>query len=86
MNNCFFFAVALYLRRFPKTRRPGLQIRKSDAGWFPHFLYTELRRGKVRLISYKPLHPVHRLLPPPLFRGSVRWGDDPPTEVIAKEL
>ncbi len=77
MTNCLFFAIALYLRRFPKTRRPSLQIRKSDAGWFPHFLYAELRRGKVRLISYKPRRPVERWFPPLIFDGSVRWGDDP---------
>ena len=76
MTNCLFFAIALYLRRFGKTRRPAIQIRKSDAGCFPHFLYAELRRGRVRLISYKPLHPIRRALPPLVFKGSVRWGDE----------
>lgn len=74
MTNCLFFAIALYLRRFGKTKRSYFQIRKSDAGWFFHFLYAELRRGRVRQISYKPLHPVKRWLPPPFFKGSVRWG------------
>ena len=76
MTNCLFFAVALYWRRFAKAERAYFQWRKSDAGWFPHFLYCELRRGRLRQISYKPVHPKpHLLFPPPLFKGSVCWGD-----------
>jgi hypothetical protein len=80
-TNCLFFAVALYCRRFKFGRRQRIRFRKSHSGWFPHFLYAELRRGKVRLISYKPPHPVDRKCPPILFRGGVRWGDAPHIEI-----
>lgn len=76
MTNCIVFAVALYLRRFSPSRRQYLQVRKSDMGWFPHVLYAEERRGRIRQISYKPINPSKRLLPPLFFRGAVRWGDD----------
>lgn len=76
MTNCLFFAIALYLRRFTTGRRQYIQIRKSDAGPFPHFLYAELRRGKVRMISYKPVSPTTRTCPPPCFKGAVKWGDN----------
>lgn len=74
-TNCLFFAVALYFRRLKFGRQQRIRFRKSHSGWFPHFLYAELRRGKVRLISYKPLNPIDRKCPPILFRGGVRWGD-----------
>lgn len=75
MSNCILFAVLLWLRRFRKGARCYISMRKSDMGWFPHFLYGELRRGKYRLISYKPVNPKQKLLPPPLFKGRVAWGD-----------
>lgn len=78
VSNCLIFAVRLLLRRWGKAEHPGVFTRKSHFGWFPHFVYQETRRGRVRQISYKPLRPVARALPPPCFRGSVRWGDDPP--------
>jgi hypothetical protein len=76
MTNCLLYAVALYLRRFAPGRRQYLLIRKSDMGWFPHFLYAEERRGRIRQVSYKPTGPRH-WFPRPIFRGAVRWGDDP---------
>ncbi|HON29440.1 MAG TPA: hypothetical protein PLN11_00155 [Ottowia sp.] len=42
----------------------------------PHIVYTELTRsGRVRMVSYVPVEPVRRILPPVIFRGRVRWGD-----------
>jgi hypothetical protein len=79
MTNCLLFAVALYVRRFAPGRRQYVQIRKSDMGWFPHFLYAEKRRGRMRMVSYKPLNPVKRIFPPLMFAGSVCWGDSPAT-------
>lgn len=74
-TNCLFFAVLLYLRRWRRANRPGIFARKSDSGWFPHFVYQETRAGRIRQISYKPLHPTARTCPPPIFLGSARWGD-----------
>jgi hypothetical protein len=77
MTNCLFFAIALYLRRRGTANRRYLVARWSDSGPFPHFLYGELRRGRARLISYKPLDPHDKTCPPPVFRGRVCWGDAP---------
>lgn len=81
-SNCWFFAHALKRRRLRTlakrgdTRRIYIVERKSDAGNFSHFLYIEeLPHSGLRRISFKPIHPVPRIFPPPLFRGSVRWGD-----------
>lgn len=74
-SNCVIFAALLWLRRWRLAERPSISFRLSDSGPFLHFLYQETRRGRVRQISYKPVAPVRRLLPPPLFRGMVRWGD-----------
>lgn len=84
-SNCIIFALLLLRRRLwncnPKRsqwRRAdhgGIFTRPSDSGPFPHLIYQETRRGRVRQISYKPVAPVRRWVPPPLFRGSVRWGD-----------
>ena len=71
MTNCLFFAVALFLRR----RHGYITVRKSRWGRFPHFLYTEQRNGTTRYISYIPLNPKHKKLPPPFFKGRVKWGD-----------
>lgn len=67
-SNCLLFAVRLFLRR---GCRGYLLMRKSKFGNFPHFLYAE--RGHI--VSFVPLNPEHKTLPPPLFRGQVRWGD-----------
>jgi hypothetical protein len=87
-SNCILFACALSWRRWRKLRRdrkrnPGLKrprayfvIRWSDWGWFPHVLYgREVRRGRVRAVSFKPLVPKKRNFPPLLFKGKVEWGD-----------
>jgi hypothetical protein len=75
MTNCLFYAVALFWRRRGTGNRRYLAIRRSDSGNFPHFLYAELRRGRWRVISYKPIFPHHRMCPPLLFAGRARWGD-----------
>ena len=84
-TNCLFFALALFFRRHRRlglTRRHYLVARRSDAGPFPHFLYVEhLPHSGVRLISYKPTHPIVRACPPLIFRGAVRWGDQPNLKV-----
>ena len=87
-SNCILFACALSWRRWRKLRRdrkrnPGLKrprayfvIRWSDWGWFPHVLYgRELQGGRMRVVSYKPVAPKKKKLPPPLFVGRVKWGD-----------
>lgn len=54
-------------------------FRRSRSGPFPHALYAELREKTktVRIVSFKPLAPQEKKLPPPLFKGSSRWGDLP---------
>jgi hypothetical protein len=83
LSNCFIFAVLLWLRRARKGKRAYVTGRLSDMGRFPHFLYEELRRGERRIVSYKPIAPKRRILPPLLFKGRVAWGDDahPPLEL-----
>jgi hypothetical protein len=82
-TNCLFFAVALFFRRHGRTtHRHYLAVRKSDSGSFPHFLYVEhMPHSGIRLISYKPPSPVDRKCPPMIFRGAVRWGDAPHTNI-----
>lgn len=82
-TNCLLFAIALYLRRHGRTnRRHYIAVRKSDCGRFPHFLYVEyMPHSGVRMISYKPPHPIDRKCPPALFEGVVRWGDAPHIEI-----
>ena len=84
MTNCLFFAIALWWRRFAKGRRCGITWRWSHFGPFPHFLFVEIRRGKLRLISYKPEHPKLKTCPPPLFAGRVAWGDAPPNNITTR--
>lgn len=75
-SNCIVWAVALYWRRRRKGREGYLLLRRSRSGPFPHFLYAEFRpAGNLRMVSYKPLNPKEKKLPPPLFKGRHRWGD-----------
>jgi hypothetical protein len=69
-SNCVVFAVKLYLRR--KDKRGYLAMRKSDAGWWPHFLYFE----KHHIVSYRPTKPITHACPHAFFSGKVYWGDD----------
>lgn len=85
-SNCLLFACAVYLarrrawkRRFAdRAQWPHRYLvpRRSDWGLFPHVAYGEERAsGLVRTVGYKPVAPKKRLIPPPLFRGYVAWGD-----------
>jgi hypothetical protein len=75
-SNCFFWSWALYWRRRKKGREGYIMLRRSRSGPFPHALYAEVRRcGTLRIVSYKPLAPVERKLPPALFPGGPKFGD-----------
>lgn len=69
-SNCLLFALLLWLRV-----GGYLVVRRSRWGPFPHFLHGRLRRGRLRLVGYVPRSPRRHILPPPLFRGRVHWGD-----------
>lgn len=80
MSNCLFVLILLWWRgrkRRARRRQQGIferayaTCRRSDAGPFPHFLWRE----HGHFISYKPLRPSKCLVPPPLFRGRIHWGD-----------
>lgn len=76
MSNCFAFALALHARRRKAGREGYIVLRWSRWGPFPHALYGERRRdGSLRLVSYKPIDPRPRRVPPPVFKGASRWGD-----------
>lgn len=80
-SNCLFFAVALFTRRLAKGERGYFQMRKSDYGRFPHFLYERLDpKGNKRVVSFVPNDPIERDFPPPFFKGHVQWGDPPPVK------
>ena len=82
MRNCIGFAFALWWRR-RQNARPGSRVyfpiaRWSDWGPFWHVLYVELApHGRLRMVSYKPPKSTakKRAVPPPCFRGNVKWGD-----------
>jgi hypothetical protein len=71
-SNCFIWAVCLWIRRLRKGDDGYVAFRKSKYGPFFHALYVHRKR---RWISYVPVNPRKRLLPPPLFEGRVKWGD-----------
>lgn len=51
-------------------------MRRSRFGPFPHLLYAERRQdGRLRVVSYIPLHPKHKPIPPAVFWGQSKWGD-----------
>lgn len=72
-TNCLLWALAMWWRRRGRPR--AIALRASNWGPFPHAVYIERRPYGLRLISYAPTFPRPRLIPPPLFRGRVRWGD-----------
>lgn len=76
MTNCLLFALALYWRRRGRAERYIL-VRRSRMSWTPHFLYAELRRGRLRIISFKPINTAFKACPPPVFPGRAAWGDAP---------
>jgi hypothetical protein len=77
MTNCLFFALTLYWRRRGRAGQRYLLARRSRLGWTPHFLYAEVRRGRIRIISYKPNNTAFKACPPPVFAGRAAWGDSP---------
>lgn len=78
MTNCLLYALALRWRRFWRGAHCGITWRWSHWGRFPHFIFVEIRRGQRRQISYKPLAPKRKRVPPLWFKGYVAWGDVPP--------
>ena len=34
------------------------------------------RDGMLRVVGYAPIKPRRKAVPPPLFRGTVHWGDN----------
>jgi hypothetical protein len=68
MSNCFLYA----LGRF--AREGGyLVLRKSHFGWWPHLLWSKDLRSFEQFV---PIAARRRLIPPLLFRGSVKIGED----------
>ncbi len=64
-GNCFIYA----LRQ--RWRHGGYVItRRSKYGWWPHFIWSPDLREFRHFIPDRPAH--ERLIPPLLFRGSVR--------------
>jgi len=61
----------------PPIKREGyLAIRRSRWGAFPHVLYAERRsNGNLRIVSYIPIAPKHKPIPPAVFKGQSKWGD-----------
>jgi hypothetical protein len=75
-SNCILFAIAFCWRRRHK-RDWYFSVRRSHYGPFPHALCGRITRdGKIRVVSFKPVSPKKRLIPPPLFVGVVTWGDN----------
>lgn len=72
-SNCLLFCLALYMRRARRGDAGYLVMRRSRHGSFPHFIY--LSRNRRHFVSFCPTNPKHKILPPPLFRGAVKWGD-----------
>lgn len=73
-SNCIIFALKLYFRRLRKGEFGYIAVRRSRLGKGPHFLYVDPKRK--HWISFVPLDPKHKTLPPPLFKGKVKWGDE----------
>lgn len=74
-SNCILWAYAMRARRRAKGKQGDVYWRVSRWGFFPHALYGETINGRLRMVSYKPLKPRHKILPPPVFQGSSKWGD-----------
>ena len=74
-TNCIVWAYLLKARRKAKGKRGAVYWRISRWGPFPHALYGETINGRFRLVSYKPIHPRHKPIPPLAFSGKSTWGD-----------
>ena len=68
-SNCLVYALK---RWFSKSGY--LVIRKSNFGWWPHFLWTPDISGTY-IEHYAPIMGERKLMPPPLFKGAVRMSD-----------
>jgi hypothetical protein len=81
LSNCIIWAFLLRRRLARKDHRIHNMKRKSNWGNFQHHLVGIGRPGpngqddRLRVVSYKPVNPRKRLVPPPLFEGRVKWGD-----------
>lgn len=71
-SNCLIFALYLFFKR---GGIGYVSVRWSRWGRFPHFLYEEMRHGKIKQISFVPVKPVVRKCPPLLFKGKIKLGD-----------
>lgn len=69
-SNCLLFALALWWRR--RGRQRYVLIRASRLGLFPHILYGE----RHHVVHFVPTDKHYKACPPPLFQGSVKWGDE----------
>lgn len=77
-TNCLFFAIKLYYRRRRKGKKGFVIARLSKYYPGPHFMYARMcKNGVSQIVGYVPKHPRTRLIPPPIFEGKVKWGDDP---------
>lgn len=47
-------------------------MRKSKHGWWPHFLHADSIDG-ILVSEYAPIEPKRLLVPPPIFKGEVRY-------------
>ncbi len=74
-SNCLFFALRLYYRRKRKGKHGYVISRQSNYGWFPHFMYQYTYRGRLKQVGYIPKNPKVKFLPPPLFSGKIKFGD-----------
>lgn len=76
-TNCVVWAMLLYRRRRREGYEGYIVLRKSRWGPFPHVLYAERRaNGQLRVVSYRPTSPRPRAIPPLIFSGASKWGDD----------
>ena len=67
-SNCFIWAVRQWWRE-----GGYVAARKSSYGPFPHFVWTPTVSSEA--MSFVPVRPRRRLLPPLIFRGRVKIGD-----------
>jgi hypothetical protein len=67
-SNCLIFALQRWV-----SRGGYLVVRKSRWGPFPHFLWSpDLKRVE----QYVPAEPNIRVIPPLIFKGYVKHGDN----------
>jgi hypothetical protein len=76
-SNCIIFAWMLWLRRRRKGDAGYVAFRESHWGKFPHAVYVHHRTAhcKEHWVAFVPTSPKRRMIPPPLFKGKVKWGD-----------